>query len=215
MEAKPPSSEQSLTLKAKELALQEQETNARLQLEKRGALLTSPLLIAIVSTVFGTGIGAALQGYANLNVERTKSESSFLLERQKFEFSLIQQALEEPNQDEASKQLLFLVNSGVITSLDATKIKNIAEKPEELPTITRPAAIEPGTQGTVTGNEDSLKNIRTDANTAAPAIYEVPVGEQVTITGSRLNGDGYLWYQVYIEAVDREGWIASHLVAVD
>lgn len=67
-------------------------------------------------------MGAGLQGYSN-----------FQLERQKFEFTLIQNALETKDTNEAAKRLQFLVKSGVITSLDSDKIQQLAENPEQLP----------------------------------------------------------------------------------
>ncbi|MGK7899692.1 MAG: hypothetical protein AB4372_40270 [Xenococcus sp. (in: cyanobacteria)] len=70
--------ERELALKEREIALKEREAEHKPQFDKTNAWFTSPLLIAIVSTIFGTAIGAALQGYSN-----------FQLERQKFEFSLI------------------------------------------------------------------------------------------------------------------------------
>ena len=120
--------EREIALRERELALREKEVEAKIHLERRGLWLTSPLLIGSITAIsglIGTGIGAVLQGNAN-----------FKLERQKFEFTLIQDALEAPNQDEAARQLLFLVNSGVIISLDSKKLRNIAEKnPSEIPVL--------------------------------------------------------------------------------
>lgn len=105
--------------------MREQDTQRRVNLEKRGMLLSSPLLVAVASALFGligTGFGATLQGKAN-----------FQLERQKFEFSIIRQALEIKDRKEAAKQLLFLVNSGVIQSLDSEKLRKLANEPDKLP----------------------------------------------------------------------------------
>ncbi|NJR62761.1 MAG: hypothetical protein HC769_30610 [Cyanobacteria bacterium CRU_2_1] len=110
-------------LERRKLALE----NRKLVLEERNLWLSSPLLIGIVSTVFGvlgTAIGATLQGHANIQ-----------LERQKFEFVLIQKALENENKEEAAKELLFLVDSGVIRSLDGAKIRKLAQDPANLPTV--------------------------------------------------------------------------------
>jgi hypothetical protein len=137
--------EKELILKERELALKEQETKAKIELEKRGVWFSSPVLIGVASAIFGligTGIGAAFQGYSNFNLERQKFESNFQLERQKFEFALIQKALESSDRKEAAKQLLFLVDSGVIQSLDSEKIRKSAANPEQLPTFPPLPAVE-------------------------------------------------------------------------
>jgi hypothetical protein len=128
--------ERELALKEKELSLKEQETNAKIELEKRGIWFTSPLLIGLASAIFGligTGVGAALQGYSNFQLERQKFDTNFQLERQKFEFTLIQKALDLKNREEAATQLIFLVDSGVIKSLDGGKIRKRANQPNSLP----------------------------------------------------------------------------------
>ncbi|MFG6107179.1 hypothetical protein U2F10_33395 [Leptothoe sp. EHU-05/26/07-4] len=128
--------ERKLALAEKELALKEQELRANINQKSRDLWFTSPVLLGIASAVFGllgTGIGAALQGHASLR-----------LERQKFEFLLIQKSLEPSGEEsssddrkEAAKQLVFLVDSGIIQSLDAEKIKQLAEEPENLPTFSQ------------------------------------------------------------------------------
>jgi hypothetical protein len=45
----------------------------------------------------------------------------------------MQKALEAKNREEIAKQLLFLVDSGVIRTLDSTKIQQVAKNPEQLP----------------------------------------------------------------------------------
>ncbi|MDJ0707242.1 MAG: hypothetical protein QNJ46_28540 [Leptolyngbyaceae cyanobacterium MO_188.B28] len=137
--------EKELVLKERELALKEQETKARIELEKRGIWFSSPVLIGVASAIFGligTGVGAALQGYSNFNLERQKFESNFQLERQKFEFALIQKTLESSDRKEAAKQLLFLVDSGLIQSLDSEKIRKSAANPDQLPTFLPLPAVE-------------------------------------------------------------------------
>lgn len=121
--------ERELILKEKELALKEQEAKAKIEFEKRNLWFSSPLLIGALSATFGligTGIGAGLQGYSN-----------FQLERQKFESSLIQKSLEIKDRNEAAKSLLFLVDSGIIQSLDGARIRKIAENPEQLPMLSQ------------------------------------------------------------------------------
>lgn len=112
-------------LKERELNLKAKELDTRIKGEKRNVFLTSPLVIAVLSAIFGllgTGIGAALQGYSN-----TKLES------QKFEYSLIQKALETTDKEEAKKNLLFLVKAGLLHSLEEAKIEKLANSPDELP----------------------------------------------------------------------------------
>ncbi|MFZ5448285.1 MAG: M15 family metallopeptidase [Thermodesulfobacteriota bacterium] len=91
---------------------------------------SSPLILAIVGLI-GTGIGASVQGFWT-----TK------LERQKFESSLILKALETSDQQKAAKSLKFLVDAGLIPSLNAKRIENLAKDPEKLPlrfgTVTDP-----------------------------------------------------------------------------
>ncbi|MBW4655969.1 MAG: hypothetical protein KME20_23445 [Kaiparowitsia implicata GSE-PSE-MK54-09C] len=92
---------------------------------KKASLLIG--VLTIISGLIGTGIGVSLQGYW-----------SSQLERQKFEFALIQKALETSDNQEAAKQLLFLVDSGVLQSLDSSKIRRLAENPEQLPILRSP-----------------------------------------------------------------------------
>jgi hypothetical protein len=82
---------------------------------------SSPLTLALVGLI-GTGIGASVQGFWN-----TK------LERQKFESSLILKSLETSDQQQAAKSLKFLVDAGLIPSLDSKKIEDLAKNPMELP----------------------------------------------------------------------------------
>ncbi|MDJ0660325.1 MAG: M15 family metallopeptidase [Crocosphaera sp.] len=123
------SKERELSLKEKELSLKEQELKAKIEYDRRGLWFTSPILLGVITAIsglIGTGIGVILQGYSNLN-----------LERKKFEFSQIQKALETTDTKEAAKRLLFLVDIGVIQSLDSQRIREIAKKePQNIPTST-------------------------------------------------------------------------------
>jgi hypothetical protein len=117
--------EGELRLKEAELDLKRNELKARLETERRGFWFSSPLLLAVSTAIFGligTGVGAALQGYWNTQ-----------LERQKFESTLLQKALETSEKNQAAKNLLFLVNTGLIQQLDANKIQEIAKDPDRLP----------------------------------------------------------------------------------
>ena len=120
-----PYNEREIAFKEREIALKEKELEAKINQEKRSLWFTSPLSIGVITAVLGligTGIASLLQENASLNLERLK-----------FEYSLIQKALEAPNQDEAAKELLFLINTGVIVSLDGEKLRKIAEKPSLIP----------------------------------------------------------------------------------
>ncbi|MEM9218277.1 MAG: SH3 domain-containing protein [Cyanobacteria bacterium P01_F01_bin.150] len=215
-------SSREIAIKEREVAIKEYESKAKLELEKKGVLLSSPLLIAIVSTVFGTAIGAALQGNSNLSLEKQKFESNFQLERQKFEFSLIQRALEEEDREEAVKQLLFLVDSGVIEGLEAGKIRSIAETPEQLPTITVPRSTgksdRTGSIATVVGIASTEKNVRSGQGTDKEVLFTVPNGQQVLILRAERDSSSYLWYKIALPSDNGEfspestGWIASHLL---
>jgi Putative peptidoglycan binding domain len=85
--------------------------------------LWTPLLLALVG-LLGTGVGAVLQGFWN-----TK------LEREKFEFSLIQKALDTADKKEASRNLKFLVQAGLISEFDGNKIESLADAPDKLPSF--------------------------------------------------------------------------------
>jgi hypothetical protein len=84
---------------------------------------TSPLLLALVGLI-GTGVGAVLQGFWNTR-----------LEREKFEFSLIQKALDTADKNEASRNLKFLVQAGLISEFDGKKIDALADAPNRLPSF--------------------------------------------------------------------------------
>jgi hypothetical protein len=57
-------------------------------------LLNSSVIVAIVSALFGTALGAAITGYYTLT-----------LEQKKYEYSLIQKALDTADQGAAAKRL--------------------------------------------------------------------------------------------------------------
>ncbi|MFN6569242.1 M15 family metallopeptidase [Dendronalium sp. ChiSLP03b] len=123
------SRERELIFKERELALKEKEVEAKIKYDQRGLWFTSPILLGVITAIsglIGTGIGAVLQGNSNLN-----------LERKKFEFTQIQKALETTDTKEAAKRLVFLVDIGVIQSLDGQRIREIAKnEPQKIPTAT-------------------------------------------------------------------------------
>jgi hypothetical protein len=126
-----------IILGEKEAPVKEQAVKAKGAIDSQYSWFSSPLIIGLASAIFGvvgTAVGAGLQGYSN-----------FQLERQKFEFTLIQKSLETKDTDEAAKRLQFLVDSGVIKSLDSNKIRELAESPKDLPNFTPPRTTSSGT----------------------------------------------------------------------
>lgn len=122
--------------KMDELAFKREELNAKHTGERKNILFTSPLLAAALTAIvglLGAGVGAALSGYWNTKLERSK-----------FEFTLIQKALELKDRREAAKNLKFLVDAGVIQSLDSGKISSLADDPTSLPTYSSIAPISAG-----------------------------------------------------------------------
>jgi hypothetical protein len=79
-------------------------------------LLNSSVLVAIISSLLGTVLGAFITGWYSLT-----------LERQKYEYSLIQKAIETSDYRQAAKGLNFLIDTGIIKSLNANAIKTLAE----------------------------------------------------------------------------------------
>jgi Circadian oscillating protein COP23 len=141
-----PLKEREIIVKEREIALKELETKVQLEINHRNIWFTSPLLIGLASALFGllgTALGAVLQGQSNFQLEKHKLEASSQLERQKFEFSLILKALESKDKlilmgsdrKEAAKKLAFLVNLGVIKTVNLNAIKKLVDNPDDLPTF--------------------------------------------------------------------------------
>lgn len=87
--------------------------------------IESPILITLVTAligIIGTGAGAVFQGYYEA-----------ILEKQKFESNLIFKALEPEAAQDRANYLLFLVESGLLDSLNVGKIRKLAENPENIP----------------------------------------------------------------------------------
>lgn len=105
-------------------------------------------VVPVIAGLLGTVFGSVLQGYFNVQ-----------LEREKFEFSLMQKALEAKNREEIAKQLLFLVDSGVIRTLDSAKIQQVANNREQLPESFGRAS----TGEEVVLNKQSIKKLATNS----------------------------------------------------
>jgi murein L,D-transpeptidase YcbB/YkuD len=121
-----------------ELALREKELALKLRPEKN-SILTSPFLIAIltaISGLIGTGVGASFQGYWNTQ-----------LERQKFESSLIQKAVESEDKNEAAKSLNFLIETGILQSLKKENVQKFIDAPDTIPLAVTVAGFSRGATG--------------------------------------------------------------------
>jgi Circadian oscillating protein COP23 len=130
-----PYREKELSLKEREIELKELEIKSQLEINRRNTWFGSPLLIAFITVIGGSICTAFFQAYSNNQ-----------LERQKFEFSLILKALEGKDKSifmgsdgtdaartDAAKRLKFLVELGVIKSLDSDVIDKLSRKPNDLP----------------------------------------------------------------------------------
>lgn len=122
--------EEDVRLREADLVLRREEMHAKLELERAGRKASiSPLALVIISGIvglLGTGVGALMQGYSSMN-----------LERQKFQSELILKAIETGNGEAATKNLLFLVRLGFIP--DPTgKIAQLQHNPSDAPVL--PAA---------------------------------------------------------------------------
>jgi hypothetical protein len=96
-------------------------------------LLNPTLLVVLVPAFFavlGTGIGASLSGYLNLKLERFK-----------FEVGLIQKAFETGDQNEVARRLKFLVDAGLVDSLNSQQLTELAKSPDDLPRFTEAMGI--------------------------------------------------------------------------
>ena len=66
-------------------------------------------------------------------------------------------------------------------------------------------------EGTV---KPSSAKIRSEANTSSTALASVKSGDELTIKAKTTGADGYVWYQVFVDA-DTLGFIRSDLVEAD
>lgn len=94
----------------------------KIEVDQRHVWITAPLAVAFLG-LLGTGIGALAQQYSNT-----------LLERNKFEYTLIQKALSAPNRQDAAKELTFFSKIGLLSGLTEGKIADAsAGDAQELP----------------------------------------------------------------------------------
>jgi hypothetical protein len=89
--------------------------STQISIDRRHIWLTAPLLIALAGAM-GTFGGALLQGYWNN-----------LLERHKFEYVLIQQALSTPTRKQSAETLDFLLKIGLLRGLDSAGVASASQ----------------------------------------------------------------------------------------
>lgn len=123
--------EKELLLKERELNIKEWEAKAQLEINRRNTWFSSPLLVGLLSVIFGS-----------LGTAYFQRDSNSELERQKFEYALISKALEGSdkniltganNNKEVVKKLSLLVKLGFIKNLDSNSINKLSEDPDSFP----------------------------------------------------------------------------------
>jgi hypothetical protein len=85
-------------------------TRRKFKITSTHVLITTPLVIAFV-TVIGTILATVIQQHQNT-----------VLERNKFESTLVERALAAPSRPDAAKELLFFKEIGLLTSLNENAI---------------------------------------------------------------------------------------------
>src|SRR5437016_469857 len=108
--------EEEIKLKREELQIRRGELSK--------SLWSSPLLLALLG-LFATITVNIVQNFFQSNASRS-------LERQKFESSLIQKAVETADKDDAAKRLRFLLDLGLITDENG-KIAGYVAHPDTIP----------------------------------------------------------------------------------
>jgi hypothetical protein len=108
--------EEDIRIKREELEIKRRDSTK--------SVWSSPLLVAVIG-LFATIMANIIQNYL-------QSEGNRNLERQRFESTLIQKALETGSSEEAAKRLQFLVNIGFIKD-ETGKIANYVSDPETIP----------------------------------------------------------------------------------
>ncbi len=109
--------EKELEIKATQLKEIAQANKSRLFSSQSVAMIT------ILAGIIGTFLGATVQGYFNLDLEKKKMESSLII-----------QAIETGNNKQSAKNLNFLVSAGFINDPD-NKISNLIGSDETIPVL--------------------------------------------------------------------------------
>ena len=99
------------------------EPRPKIEIDRRHLWITTPLMIAVLGAL-GTVAASLMQQH-----------STTALERNKFEYTLIQKALATPNQPDAARELLFFTKIGLLRGLNESEIVTSANKEnlQELP----------------------------------------------------------------------------------
>ena len=132
--------QEELKLKATELDLKLAKLEFQIAEETKKPRSFSPLTITVLTGFIGIislGIANYLQSSANFRLEREKFDFNAKLEREKFESALILKAIETGNPETATKNLLFLVRTGLIKD-QTGKIIALEGKPENAPVLPLP-----------------------------------------------------------------------------
>lgn len=148
--------ESELKIREAELALKRDEFEAKRKQKSRKQHLTfSPLVTGIIAAavgLIGTAVGSYMQGRYQLDIERLKFESNLILK-----------AIETGNQEEAKRNLLFLLSAGFIQDKDG-RIAALAEKKENVPVL-------PSSASTASGCDVGLVRTTIDTAEGAASVY--------------------------------------------
>ncbi len=186
-----------LDIQEKELDFKKQDAKAKLEIEKRNLIFSSPLMIGFASAIFGifgTVIGAAWQGYLN-----------FQIERQKFELSIVDEILDPENPEETSKALQFMNDIGIVKSLNKEGINKYANNPKNLPNVRRflpitrtirqkipfafqDAPLDRLTTANIQCPKDSNTRVWSEHISGAPYLSEFPDDHFVTLGCKNVDG---------------------------
>lgn len=146
--------------------------------ERRRHWITSPFATAIVGLV-AVAVGASLQGYWATRLERTK-----------FESTIVQDALKRTtNKQEVAKDLSFLIDTGVVRTLNIAAIRGYASTPERLPTYESIGAdinIDHADGPVITVRKDQAFEYSWTSSSATACELYTPIGP----SGISLNGTG-------------------------
>ncbi len=140
--------ENEYRLREAELALRREELTAskenptKAEGDKKGISPLYATLLAAVVGLIGTGLGAAIQGWSNIQLERQKYEANMQLESKKFESGLISKALEPADENERLKFLKFYIKTGLVKDKTLAKSLEAFEKDPSL--IPQVAVRDPG-----------------------------------------------------------------------
>lgn len=155
--------------------------------------------IAVIG-LLGAATGALINGHNSAKLDAQKFASELELRERQFESDLIIDALARPDPVGRAKYLTFLIDSGLVTSLDGDRIRCLAAQPDELPWSGQGAA----------GVATSLQSLAA-AGATIGGIEAVDTNQweftatlnNVNVVGRRADGDGR------VIAVSHDGMLAD------